>query len=126
MSGGLASGPREHTCEIRAQRDRLGPGALAGGLGQAEAKDPINSCGPREDQRGCFSRARRGVKATVDLELYLRKIRIIYQLPAGRHGGGHVGRGAEAQTCGQEASLGSARAARPPELGAGGGPHPAP
>ena len=60
-------------------------------------------------------------------ELSLRKIRIIYQLPAGwRRGAAH---GSAWRPGGQAraASLGSARTARPPELQAGrmpGGPRP--
>lgn len=45
-----------------------------GDFGKAEAKGPINSCGHLEASEGVFFANLRGTKATVNMELYLRKI----------------------------------------------------
>lgn len=60
-----------------------------------------------------FFLSRKRVKAAVNLELYLRKIRIIYQLPAGWRGGGCTPRVEDAWA----ASLGSARGQTPRAMG---------
>lgn len=98
VSRGLPSVPKEHICEIWGQRDHLGLGALAGGLGQAEAKDPINSCDPLGTGEGVFFLSEERSEGNSQFGIVLEKnmnYLSVTSRPAWR---GRAWRGAEAQT----------------------------
>lgn len=125
VSRGLPLVPKEHTCEIWGQRDHLGLGALAGGLGQAEAKDPVNSCDPLGSGEGVFFLSEERSEGNSQFGIVLEKNMNYLSVTSRLAWRGHAWRGAEAQTARQGSKSGQRPRSRTPRA-VSRRPHPAP